>query len=90
MSLSDNIIVREGNEVILIERVKDFIKELNISPEELHKWYLEATKKLNPLSFNEKAQKPYEELTKEQQFIDEFIAAKINDKRDKLAGEKLI
>lgn len=51
-----------------------------ISPEELHKWYLEATKKLNPKSFNEDAQKPYEQLSEEQKYIDKYIANKINDK----------
>lgn len=51
-----------------------------ITPEELHIWYLEATQKLNPDSFNPKAQKPYSELTKEQQFIDKYIAYRINSK----------
>lgn len=56
---------------------KDWKQDFRINPEQLHEWYLEATKKLNPESFNEKAQKPFKELTKEQQFIDCFIADKI-------------
>jgi len=49
-----------------------------IRPEWLHDWYLEATKELNPESYNEEAQKPYEELTEEQKKIDKYIADKIN------------
>ena len=47
------------------------------STELLHNWYLEATDKLDPASFNREAQKPYSKLTKEQKFIDEYIADKI-------------
>lgn len=75
--------------VITRDNVAKFIKDKRISPEELHKWYLEATKKLNPASFNKDAQKPYKELTEEQKFIDKFIADKINEKSDKEAGPKL-
>ena len=50
-----------------------------ITPEQLHKWYLEATKELSEYSFNKKAQKPYNKLTAEQKFIDEYIADKINE-----------
>ena len=59
-----------------------------IIPQQLHKWYLEATKLLHPESYNQKAQKPYEELTEEQRKIDEYIAGKINDYIQKY--EKLI
>ena len=45
--------------------------------EQLHKWYLEATKELHPESYNPKAQKPYSELTDEQKFIDKYIAQAI-------------
>ena len=45
----------------------------------LHKWYLEATKKLKPESFNPEAQKTYHELTEEQRYIDEYIAFRIID-----------
>jgi len=56
-----------------------------IDPEELHIWYLEATKKINPENYNEKAQKPYDELNREQKFIDCHIASKINKKiRDEI------
>jgi len=43
----------------------------------LHEWYLEATKELNPKSFNPDAQKSYDELTDEQRFIDKYIADKV-------------
>ena len=49
-----------------------------ITGKQLHKWYLEVTKLINPKSFNRRAQKPYEKLTEEQQKIDDFIAEKIN------------
>jgi hypothetical protein len=42
--------------------------------EQLHEWYLQATKKLNPESYNQKSQKPYRWLSEEQQSIDLFIA----------------
>jgi len=51
-----------------------------VTPAELHNYYLEATKLLDPKSFNKKAQKKYNKLTKEQQFIDKYIAKKINEK----------
>jgi len=50
---------------------------LDLKPEDLHNWYLEATKKLNPKSYNKEAQKPYRELSEEQKFIDKFIRKKI-------------
>ena len=43
----------------------------------LHRWYLEATRELSPESFNPDAQKEYGELTDEQKFIDRYIADKI-------------
>ncbi len=49
-----------------------------ITPEQLHKWYLEATALLKPESFNPNAQKPYEEMTDEQKFIDQYIAHQVN------------
>jgi hypothetical protein len=51
-----------------------------VSPEELHKWYLEATERLSPENYNSNAQKPYEELTEEQKYIDSYIANEINRK----------
>lgn len=51
-----------------------------IFPDELHKWYLEAVKNLDPSSFNIHAQKKYSSLTEEQKFIDKYIADKINEK----------
>lgn len=56
-----------------------------IDPEELHNWYLEATARIDPNNYNDKAQKPYDELNREQKFIDNYIASKINKKiRDDL------
>jgi uncharacterized protein YuzE len=60
------------------EKIKRY--NVTITPEELHQWYLEATKALNPESFNPNAQKPYDKLTEEQKFIDKFIANKVNQK----------
>ncbi len=51
-----------------------------IDPEQLHEWYLEATQKLNPESYNEDAQKPFDKLTQEQKYIDCYIASKVNRK----------
>ncbi len=48
-------------------------------PEKLHLWYLEAVKELHPESFNPNANKPYNELTDEQKFIDKYIAKKTLD-----------
>ena len=62
---------------------------IEIEPEELHIWYLEATKQLNPENYNEKAQKPFDDLTKEQKYIDCFISSKINE-RIRYELEKMI
>lgn len=62
---------------------------IEIEPEELHQWYLQATEKLHPESFNEDAQKPFDELTGEQKYIDCFIASKINEKI-RISLEKMI
>ena len=53
------------------------LTELERVAQNLHKWYLEATKKLSPESYNPNAQKPYEEMTEEQKFIDRYIADKV-------------
>jgi len=45
--------------------------------EQLHTWYLEATKKIQPNSYNKNAQKKYSDLTEEQKFIDRYIAKKV-------------
>lgn len=58
-----------------------------IKPEQLHKWYLEATKLLNPESYNPDAQKPYSELTEEQKVIDKFIADRINNEIRKIKDD---
>lgn len=44
---------------------------------QLHEWYLEATRELKPENYNPNAQKPYDEMTEEQKFIDKYIAGKI-------------
>lgn len=46
-------------------------------PRKMHEWYLEATRELNPESYNPNAQKTYDELTDEQKFIDRYIAEKV-------------
>lgn len=43
----------------------------------LHEWYLEATARLHPESYNPNAQKPYDAMTEEQKFMDRYIAGKI-------------
>lgn len=43
---------------------------------ELHDWYLKACKHLNPDNYNVKAQKSWDELSKDQKYIDEYIAKK--------------
>lgn len=53
------------------------MKPLDLKPEDLHNWYLEATKELNPESYNPNAQKPYDELTDEQKFIDKFVCSRL-------------
>lgn len=55
-----------------------------ISAKQLHEWYLQATRKLNPEAFNKNAQKPYEELTEELQFVDKYIAQRIDDDFNKI------
>lgn len=47
---------------------------IEIEPEELHIWYLEATKQLNPENFNEDAQKPFDELNGDQQIAYKILA----------------
>jgi len=73
---------RIGNDA----RMKFFVKEGEFKPskagveemaEMLHNWYLEATKSLNPKSFNKKAQKKYKDLSEEQKEIDRYIARKV-------------
>ena len=54
-------------------------KEVEVLAEKLHKWYLEATKKLNPESYNPHAQKKYADLTEEQKFIDRYISNKFQE-----------
>ena len=43
----------------------------------LHDWYPQATDKLKPESYNQKAQIEYKDLTNEQKPIDRFIAGKV-------------
>ncbi len=51
--------------------------EDELMAEKLHELYLEATKELNPKSYNPNAQKAYKDLTEEQKFIDRYIAQAI-------------
>jgi len=61
-----------------IRVIKQETKKLMPKEEELarkmHEWYLEATKKLHPESYNTNAQKSYDDLTDEQKEIDRYIA----------------
>lgn len=45
--------------------------------EQIHNWYLEACRELDPSNFNAKAQVPYADLTAEQKFLDRFLARKL-------------
>jgi len=45
--------------------------------EQLHKWYLEAVKNLDPQFYNGEAEKEYEYLNEQQKEIDRYIARKI-------------
>ena len=51
--------------------------EVEKMAKQLHVWYLEATRNLNPKSYNSKAQKSYEDLTEEQKKIDRYIALRV-------------
>ena len=57
--------------------------------EQLHVWYLEATKQLNPESYNPNAQKSYQDLTEDQKNIDRFIAKKVIDSNRQTVKEVL-
>lgn len=57
----------------------NYNKRIERFAEKLHIWYLEATKKLDPESYNEDAQKKYSELSEEQKEIDRYIARKIEE-----------
>ncbi len=50
-----------------------------ITPEQLHKWYLQAIKYVDPENFNPKADKDFEDMTEEQQYIDQHITLRINE-----------
>ena len=50
-----------------------------LKPEQLHEWYLDAVRQIEQENFNPKANKPYGELNRQQKYIDEFIADKVND-----------
>lgn len=52
--------------------------------EQLHIWYLEATRELNPDNYNPKAQIPYAELNEDQKQIDRYIARKILTQQQEL------
>ena len=49
----------EENNKQLAHSIAKYVREqveLDVKPEQLHKWYLEAIKKLHPDSYNPKAQ----------------------------------
>jgi hypothetical protein len=53
--------------------------EIDELAEQLHTWYLEATRELNPESYNIKAQVDFDDLTEEQKSIDRFIALALQE-----------
>jgi len=60
-----------------VEQSKEYIEKF---AEQLHIWYLESTKELNPDNYYSKAQVSYNELNEEQKFVDRYIAEKIISK----------
>ena len=52
-------------------------KEKEKLARQIHTWYLEACEELDPDSYNSNAQKPYENLTEDQKFMDRYLADKI-------------
>lgn len=60
----------------------------NITPKQLHDWYLYAIEELSPKDYNPNAKKQYEELTREQKEIDIIITCCIHDVIDGLFGVK--
>jgi len=56
------------------------VPDKKVTPEELHNWYLQGSKELDPDNFNDEAQVPYEELPEPQRKLDQFIADKVNAK----------
>jgi len=71
----------------LVKLQEHFNAELKPSPEaieaaekmaeQLHVWYLEATRELDSENYNPKAQKAYNDLTEQQKEIDRYIARKV-------------
>ena len=57
--------------------------------QQLHEWYLAATAELSPEFYNPEAQKSFDELTPEQQYIDRFIAGKVERLIADIIGEDL-
>jgi hypothetical protein len=74
---------KNQDKTIIINEETKMNNKINELAKDLHKWYLEATKDLNPESYNPNAQKTYNKLTKEQKFIDRFIAKKILERFEK-------
>ena len=74
------------NKETILERCQREAEELFVA-EQLHEWYLEATKSLNPENYNAKAQVPYSEMNEEQKEIDRYIARKILEKLQSQAEE---
>ena len=58
-----------------------------ITPEQLHKWYLDCIGHLRPDAYNPKAVRPYAELTEEQKEIDKYIASKVNAEIERLEAD---
>lgn len=69
------------------------VQEFEKMAEQLHIWYLEAVKELDPHFFNLKAQVAYKDLHEKQKDIDRYIAKKLAsyiEKREKDITEDII
>ena len=60
-----------------MSRLADKVAKRELVAEQLHIWYLEATKKLPPESYNPNAQHAYKNLSEKQKEIDRYIAQKV-------------
>ena len=71
-----------GNEATINLAEEAVVGDNESLARELHMWYLEATKQLNPANYNPKAQIPYDDMHEEQKQIDRYIARKITSLLD--------
>ena len=50
-----------------------------VTPEQLHEWYMQCIASVPARALNQRAGVPYDELTDDQKYIDEFMAQRVND-----------